>query len=193
MLHRRTAFALLLAALAAAGCSTTAVGLSYGTAARPATPLAGRSVTVGTFVDQRGEPATWLGAIRGGFGNPLKTLESSQPVAALVQTAFADALKARGAAVPGGSLQLTGTIRKLFCNQVMQREANVEIEVSIRAQGGSGAPLFSRTYAATNYESAGLAAGAFGSVDELRALTERTLREVIDKALDDSALQAALR
>jgi len=54
---------------------------------------------VGTFVDARGEPANWLGAIRGGFGNPLKNLESDRPVADIVGAAFADGLRARGVTV----------------------------------------------------------------------------------------------
>jgi hypothetical protein len=34
--------------------------------------------------------------------------------------------------------------------------------------------------------------GIFAAVEDLRALTEKTLRETVDKALDDPALRAAL-
>jgi len=53
-------------------------------------------VIVGNFLDQRDVPANWLGAIRGGFGNPLKYLESDRPVAEIVKIAFIDGLQARG-------------------------------------------------------------------------------------------------
>ena len=193
-MHRRFQLLVVGLAILLSGCGTTQVALTYAapSGARPTLTSAGLSV--GTFVDQRGEPANWLGSIRGGFGNPLKTLESSVPVSRLVETAVADALRARGQTIPAvnPSLQIAGTVRKLFCNQVVQREAVVEIELSVHDLT-SRAQVFSRSYSATNYESAGLAAGAFGSVDDLRVLTERTLREVIDKALDDTSLQLALR
>jgi hypothetical protein len=38
-----------------------------------------------------------------------------------------------------------------------------------------------------------LATGVLASVDDLRAVLEKTLRDAIDKALDDSALRAALQ
>jgi hypothetical protein len=189
-------FQLLVAGLAIliSGCGTTPVALTYAVPSGGKPTLISAGLSVGTFVDQRGEPANWLGSIRGGFGNPLKTLESSVPVSRLVEVAVADALRSRGQTIPAASpsLQVSGAVRKLFCNQVMQREAVVEIELTVHDLS-SRAQVFSRSYSATNYESAGLAAGAFGSVDDLRILTERTLREVIDKALDDTALQLALR
>ena len=77
---------LLTGALSA--CSTTNVGLNY--TAPPTVSRAAANaqpVTVGTFIDQRNEKPNWLGVIRGGFGNHVKTLESSQPAVELVQTA----------------------------------------------------------------------------------------------------------
>jgi hypothetical protein len=38
-----------------------------------------------------------------------------------------------------------------------------------------------------------LSAGIFGSVEELRALMEKTLQQAIDQALDDPALRNAVR
>jgi hypothetical protein len=35
--------------------------------------------------------------------------------------------------------------------------------------------------------------GVFGNVDTLRLLAEKTLDEVVDKALDDTALRNAMR
>src|SRR5664279_3250430 len=108
---------LVLASCAVVGaCGTTKVDLRYATSATAVrTPENAPRVEVGSFVDQRGEPANWLGAIRGGFGNPLKNLESSTPVSQIVGRAFAEGLQARryiASAGPGG-FQVSGVIRKL--------------------------------------------------------------------------------
>ena len=187
--------ALLLAATLSA-CGTTSVGLKY--AAPPTlvkTSATAPSLLVGTFTDKRGEPANWLGAIRGGFGNALKNLESDRPVSELVQAAFADGLRARGVTPnqPTSQFQITGTIKKLDCNQIVRREANVEIEVAVLDRAGN--QRFLKTYSATNLDGSvvSLSSGIFASVDDLRVTLEKTLRETIDKALDDSAMRAALQ
>lgn len=184
-------------AIVLTGCGTTSGGLRYAPQATATQAVASQtSVVVGSFIDQRGEPAKWLGAIRGGFGNPLKNLESNEPVADLVRAAFADGLRARGFPVdaPASTRQLTGVVRKLDTNQYVRREANVEIEVTV-TDVASNQQRFTRTYTATNVEGSmlSLKTGVFASVEELRAITEKTLSEVIDKALEDTALRNALR
>ena len=176
-------------------CSTTNVGLKY-TSPIQATKAASSNsaVFVGTFVDQREDTSNWLGAIRGGYGNPLKNLESDQPVADLVKTAFTDGLRARGITVSdNGKTQLTGLVKKLDCNQYVRREAYADIEISVL--DSTGQQRFVRTYSASNIEGSllSLKTGLFASVDDLRILLEKTLREAIDKALDDTALKAALQ
>lgn len=187
-------FLLSLITLLLTACGTTQVGLQYGSAPTAARIDSAVPVSVGTFVDQRGEPANWIGAIRGGFGNPLKTIETSQPVDKLVESAFAAGLKARGAQIASGptNVQVSGVVKKLFCNQVVQREASVEVELTV-VNASTRQPVFARTYAATNLESAGFSTGVFAAPEDLRALTERTLREVVDKALDDTSFRQALR
>lgn len=178
-------------------CSTNSVGLSYRpTATVVAATANSAAVSVGSFIDQRGESATWFGAIRGGYGSALKTLEATPSVAALVQAAFADGLRARGFQASGGGngYQVAGVIKKLDCSQYLRREAHVEIEVTV-ADNATGKQVFSRIYTADNLEGSAmtLSAGVFGSVDALRALAEKTLGEVVDKSLDDTALRNAMR
>ena len=154
-------------------------------------------VSVGSFVDARGEQQeNWAGAIRGGFGNPLKVLELDRPVAAdVVRTAFADALRARGVGpTPSGSgTQLSGVVRKFDCDQYVRREATIEVELTVL--GTDGQSKFTRVYRGNNVEGSPvtLNAGVFGSVEELRAVLEKTLRETVDQALEDTALRAALK
>lgn len=179
------------------GCTTSQVALDYSpppgmVVAPPAQSL----VIVGRFSDDRGEPSNWLGAIRGGYGNPLKKLESSEPVSDLVSKAFTAGLKARGLAgdSSGGRYLLSGSIKRLDCDQMVRREANAEIHVVVSESGG-GRQVFSNVYRASNVEGSVLSplTGVLASVEDLRVLTEKTLRQVVDQALDDPTLRSALR
>src|SRR3954447_14268972 len=79
------------------GCSTTPVSLSYNPALAPAKPAAAMPVVeVNSVVDQRENTSNRIGAIRGGFGNPLKKLETPAPVKDVVRDAFVEGLRARG-------------------------------------------------------------------------------------------------
>jgi uncharacterized lipoprotein YajG len=136
--------ALVTFILLESGCSTTGVVLQYAPPQNVSAVQAGScSSSVGAFEDKHGEPATYLGAIRGGFGNPLKTLESSTPVAAVVAQAFADGLKARGVQSTHANYQITGTIKALECIQMVRRGATAEIAVR-RVDGNSKKDVFSK-------------------------------------------------
>jgi uncharacterized lipoprotein YajG len=190
--------AVCLTALAITACSTNNVGLAYKpSAAIVAGDSNSSKVSVGSFIDQRGETATWIGAVRGGYGNPLKTLEATTSVSMLVQTAFSDGLRARGlqaSAAGASSYQISGVIKKLDCSQYVRREAHAVIQVDV-FEASTGKKVFTQTYTADELEGSLLAlnAGAFGSVESLRALAEKALNEVVDKALDDTALRNAMR
>jgi uncharacterized lipoprotein YajG len=184
------------ALLLLSACSTTSVNLRYEATSNIALAAPGAPVvTVGTFIDKRGEPAHWLGAIRGGFGNPLKNIESDQPVAILVAAAFSDGLRSRRFTVSDTNpvFELSGVIRKLACNQIVRREANVDIELHL-THLPSGRQTFVRTYAENSIEGSMLSfnTGVFASVQDLRLLTENTLQKVVDNALDDKAFRNAL-
>jgi len=153
-------------------------------------------VSAGTFSDQRGESATWIGAIRNGYGSPVTNIELNEPAATLVQVSVADGLRARGFAVSdaGAPTQVSGIIRKLDCNQLASRDVKIEIEVDV-TRPPSGVPTFSRIYSANNTEGSLFSGYSWGdsAVQALRTLTEKTLRQVVDKALDDPQLRNALQ
>ena len=177
------------------GCSTTGVALKYAPPQNVVAVAAGtEGVSVGTFEDKRGEPATYLGAIRGGFGNPLKTLESSTPVATVVATAFADGLRTRGIQTSGAKYEISGTIKVLECIQMVRRDATVEIDVKLVAND-TKKEVFTKTVKANTLDGSifNLATGVFASVEDLRAVTEKTLREAVDRALDDPEFRKALK
>ena len=189
---RIAAFAVL--ALALSACSTSKGGLRYAAPATTTTTTAAATAAIGRFADERGEPANWLGAIRGGFGNPLKKIETEQAVADVVQSAFADAMRSRGLlASEGARTRIEGTIRRLDGDKFARSESNAEIVVRV-IDASSGTTTFERTYVTGNIEGSALTlkTGIFASVDELRDLIARTLSQTIDKALDDPELRAAL-
>ncbi|MGH8533666.1 MAG: YajG family lipoprotein [Gammaproteobacteria bacterium] len=193
---KRTVFSILIVSILVAGCTTTRVALDYTPLSSPSAALQSRPlVVVGRFADNRGEPANWLGAIHGGYGNPLKNLEASQPVSDLVAKAFADGLRARGLLAEGDRpYVLSGVIRRLDCNQYVRQEANADLQV-VLTEATSGRELFSQSYKKENVEGSllSLKTGIFASVEDLRALTAKTLQQVVDAALDDPALRNALR
>jgi hypothetical protein len=193
----RTIAICTLCAFNLVACSTTQVALTYSPPpGAVAAPQAQSLISVGRFSDDRGEPSNWLGAIRGGYGNPLKNLETNEPVSDLVSQAFAAGLKARGLAAnsSGGRYLLSGSIKKLDCNQVARREANAELEVVVSESDGEKR-VFSNLYRASNVEGSvlSLATGVFASVESLRVLAEKTLQQVVDQALDDPALRGVIR
>lgn len=193
----RTIAIYILFAFNLIGCTTSQVALDYSPPPAMLVAPAGQSlVAVGRFSDDRGEPSNWLGAIRGGYGNPLKKLETSEPVSDLVSKTFAAGLKARGLAGDSSNVRylLSGSIKRLACNQMARREANAELEVVLSESAG-GTRIFSNVYRASNVEGSVLSpfTGVLASVEDLRVLTEKTLRQVVDQALDDPALRSALR
>lgn len=89
-----------------AGCGTRQVGLAYSPPAPSAIPAGGRDpvVGVGTVVDDRHNGLHWFGAIRDGYGNPIKIQETEEPVKDVAAHAFSDALAARGMLAPADNL-----------------------------------------------------------------------------------------
>lgn len=193
LIHRGTGvvwITVMAVMILTAACGTRRVSLEYQTPGQPLPPLK-QLVAVGHFADNRGEPANWLGAIRGGYGNPLKNLETAEPVSEVVANSFAAGLKQRGlyAGGSGGVYLLSGSIKRLNCNQYVRREASAELEV-VLTERATGRQVFSKNYEATNVEGSILSVktGIFASTEDLRLLTERTLRQTVDSALDDPAL-----
>jgi uncharacterized lipoprotein YajG len=179
-----------------AGCVSRQVALTY--APSSASLAAGeQSAVVGvkTVIDERSNGPRWLGAIRGGYGNPLKTLETDEPVKDVVATAFADALAARGELAPAGreTILLTVVMRRFDCNQYVRREAHADFEITL-ANARSGAPIYTDhiTADAVNGSVFAMNVGIFASTDDLRMVAVGTLRDAIDQALSKPGFRAAL-
>ena len=126
---KQVSCAALLACQAA--CSTTAASLTYvppgGIVAASAPRVA--SVTVTDMRDEH-DPH-YIGAIRGGYGNPLKTLTSTQPVKDEVTAGFTAALQARGLYGQGGPDTIAVTLKQLSANWYERREGHTVFDMTL--------------------------------------------------------------
>jgi len=183
----------MLVVAATSACSTTPVGLTYDSGKAASVAKGKPSVDVMVVTDGRKHDPNWLGAIRGGFGNPLKTLETPVPVKDVVKIAFADGLKARNLLESNGRHAMELDVQQFDCNQFVRREAHAKVGVSI-VERASGRSVFKQNYEADKVSGSLITmdAGIFASVDDLRKVANEALQDVVDRALDDPQLRAAL-
>ncbi len=180
------------------GCSTHRVRIGYQT--QPAAAQRSRAlpaIAVGKFVDERGDDAerasdgVWIGAIRGGYGNTIKTVLVEQPLRDMVATSFVDALKARSSLADenSGAHVISGSVTTFACKQYVRRDCTVALDV-VLSERLSGREIVKKKYDAYEFDGSVWAAdtGIFGSVDKLRDLASRTLTVCVDKVLDDDVL-----
>ena len=187
---------IVLAGLLAASCTTTPVPLKYDPGRAAVAAPSGQSVIeVATVDDRRKVDVRWLGAIRGGFGNPLKKLEAEQPVAALVKQAFEDGLAARRLLAESGKGKFAFdlVINKLDCSQYVRREAHVDLDVHLISLA-DGHTVFSGPVVVNRVSgsSVSLDVGIFASVEDLRQVMNEALQEAVDRALDSPSMRARL-
>lgn len=176
------------------GCSTHIESVKYQPTDLASTSVSGgASAVVGSFADDRGTDANWLGAIRGGYGNPLKKLYTDRPVSEVVEQAFTDALLARKLLgdKQNAKVEITGEVIKFDCSYYFNREAHAHLLVKVLSLL-SHTLIFSRAYQTDN-EEGGWGAGIFGNTDELTQFAQRTLNETVDKVLTDPEFIAALK
>ena len=184
---RKAALPLIILAGMLVGCSTHQVPMTYNPASVTGKPMATTpDVELLGVTDSRKYTGTHLGAIRGGYGNALKTLEAPRPVAEVVRQAFADGLAARGllSQANAGRYGLDVTVEKLDCSQLVRREAHARFRVSVLDKT-SGRPVLAKTFEDNRTDEGTLAGGIFGSVEVLGKMANDSMQAAIDRALDD--------
>jgi uncharacterized lipoprotein YajG len=185
----------VLTVLGLGGCSTNTVDLSYDTTAAASQPaVAANSVKILSVSDGRKHGPHWLGAIRGPFGSPLKTLNTAVPVKDVVENAFTTALKARGLlASTGGAYGMEVVINQLDSNQLVRREAHVRLHVSM-VEFASGQQIYVADIRIDKVSGSLITfdASVFADVEDLRKVANQALQEAIDQALDDPQLKETL-
>ena len=176
------------------GCSTHIETVKYQPTDLISSSASGQgSAVVGPFVDDRGTNENWLGAIRGGYGNPLKKLYTDRPVSEVVKQAFTDALQTRKLLgdTQNARVEVAGEVIKFDCSYYFNREAHAHVLVKVLSLP-SHRVLFSRAYQTDNKEG-GWGAGIFGNSDELAQFAQRTQNETVDKVLADPEFIASLK
>ena len=184
-----------LVVLFLSGCSTNTVHLTYNTSVVASQQaVTASSVEILSVSDSRKHASNWLGAIRGGFGNPLKTLTTDVPVKNVVENAFTAALKARGLlASTGGVYGMQVVVNQFDCNQYVRREAHVRLHVSM-VKLASGQQIYARDIRVDKVTGSMITfnVGIFAAVEDLRKLANQALQEAVDQALDDPQFNRSL-
>lgn len=186
---RKAALCVLMVVGMLGACSTHQVTMTYNPAAVQKPPAAKPEVEVLTVTDARKYTGKHLGAIRGGYGNTLKTIEASGPVKDVVHKAFIDGLNARGLLAPsdGGRYGLDVTVEKLDCSQLVRKEAHTRFQLTVLDKS-TGRPVYSKIVEDNREDMGNLfATGIFGSVDELTKLSNDSMQAAVDQALDNPA------
>lgn len=184
-------FCILLLLTTLAGCSTHMSRIEYQSTGNPA--LAGQQqISQVEVIDDRGTEKNWLGAIRGGYGNRLKTLRTEKPTDQVVKDVYIQALKGSKlyTSANKGDYRLRVVLSKFDCSYYFNREAHAHFTVSL-FENGTNKEVFTKSYRADEVEG-GVGAGIFGDVDTLRQLAERTLNKAVDSHLQDPNFVSAL-
>ncbi len=183
---------LLLAALASLGACTTTADLAYHPATAPAQvgPPAIHAVSATDARKDEADP-TYVGAIRGGFGNPLKTVKTSRPIADEVRAAFEQGLAARGLFGPAGRDTLSVDVVAFSANQMVGPYARAAFAIQLR--DAEGRVIYRDDVDERGYAFKFFSNGLFASPESLRAFMEEKMTAAIDQALDKPAFVAAVR
>ncbi len=191
--------AVLPLVLMLAACGTTQVTLPYG-ATGTAQPAPGQPVVTVEKVDNQRvtgrEDPTWVGTIRGGYGNPIRALNTAEPVDRVVAQAFRDGLAARGLNAPAGQgrYMLAVVIHQFDANQYVRREATADFSIVV-TERATGREVWRDREKVYNVDGSILAlnVGVFASPDDMQRTAALTMNQAIDRLLDKPGLRAAIR
>ena len=183
----------VLLLLLLAGCGTSVTPLAY---APTVTPVAGAGtvqVAPPTDVRTRTDPNDF-GTIRGGFGQPIKSLRSDIPITAVVARAMSDALAQRNMLARGAApVEIRLTIGRIDASRLIRLEAHAFLRAQL-VETASGRVLWEGTGQSNQTSGSVLALdnGIFASPTELAALTAKAMSEAIDRIVDDPAFRRAV-
>ena len=177
-------------ALAFGGCNTVST-LHY-TSPDPIMATTSPTISGVTATDQRKEAPTRLATIMGGYGNPLKTLDTAKPVSEEVAAAFTEGLRVRGLLNPSGAapFRLALVVRKLDADMIIGRTARIDITMSVVDQVGRTVYQDAATDSQSDLKF--FQTGVLANIDDLWVLVETVLNRTVDRMLDNPAFRAAV-
>ena len=185
------AFSAAILALGLGACSNTVNALKY-TPQAAVQAAASPTVANVTATDHRKEDPTRLATILGGFGNPLKTLDTTKPVKDEVAAAFASGLRARGLLAENGQapFRLALDVRKFDADMYVGRSARIDLSMSVLDAGGR--TVYEDSATDIESETKILETGIFADIADLQKLCEIVLNRTVDRMLDKPAFRAAV-
>jgi hypothetical protein len=180
-----------LALLTLTGCGATDVPLSYTSTHEVTVQPTSVKIMAVTVTDERGQDGHYVGTVRGGFGDPLKTIRTTETTSDAVGNAVRDALKARGLLGDYGDT-LRVRITRFDVNQYERREAHADFTVTLTDR--SGRPVYHDSVQTQEINGSIMTmdAGLFASPYDLSDLMLTTMNESIDAMLDKPRFRAAL-
>jgi hypothetical protein len=185
------------AALSACHPAAVPVALDSGPSGTREDAISRPIVAAGPFVDKRGQGPTYLGTIRGAFGEPVTRLYTIAPVSGLVREAFANGLRARGllADETAAPYTLSGEIAAFDTNQYIRGEAEANVALTL-TETSTGRVLV--LWPVQVRERQGTvpvigAPAAYSLPEPLPKVASDALRRLVDDALDSPKFQEAVR
>ncbi|HPF24078.1 MAG TPA: YajG family lipoprotein [Hyphomonas sp.] len=194
-MFKRLTLAIAAVILVSACASTRPIELQYMAPAQSANFESANAISLGNVADERGNGANWIGAIRGGYGNPLKVLETDKPVKDIVADLVSEGLEARGVTnAYQAPYRLDVTIVRFESSQYVRREAHAQLKGDV-VNTETGEVVYTGLGTADNVNGSVLAmnTGIFADPEELRSIANQTLQQAIDELLDDPKLHDALK
>ena len=149
--------------------------------------------------DHRRNEPNFLGAIRGGFGNVLKTIETDEPVIDFVHDTFREALVQRNiyATEVNTTHRIFVDLLKFDCNKMSRQEAHVKFLAKV-IDARDGKVVLSEEIDLKNVSGPLITAffqkpftsGVLASENELRDLAYKTLYQAIDQLIEMPSFSA---
>jgi len=184
-------FAVFLTLLLCACTSNTVSSLHY---ASPSSGDVAAVPSIGgvTSVDQRKEEPHRLATIMGGFGNPLKTLDTDKPVKDEVADAFTNGLRARGLLAESAQapFRLALVIRKFDADMMIGRTGRIDLSMSVVDQAGH--TVYEDSATDSESETKFFETGIFADIADLQKLCDIVLNRTVNRLLDKPEFRAAI-
>jgi len=120
----------------------------------------------------------------GGFGNPLKTLDTAKPVKDEVADAFLEGLRARGmlASSAQAPFRLALVVRKFDADMMVGRTGRIDLTMSVVDRGGN--TVYEDTATDSESETKFFETGIFADISDLQKLCEIVLNRTVNRLLD---------
>lgn len=146
-----------------------------------------------TSLDQRKESPKRLATIMGGYGNPLKILDTTSPVSDEVAKVFAQALEQRGLLRTGvaAPYRMKLIVHRFDADQYLNAGARTNIDMQILDQ--TGRIVYQDSAQTSNARLQLFKSGIFASITELQKMAQDVLDAAVDQLIDKVSFRAAIQ